>query len=348
MYPGFVQGAATVDIIPVFYYHRVDPAQFRKHLQHLRRNGYRTLTGDELYDRLQTEQAVAAKDVVLTFDDGLDDVYTAVYPLLREFGAHAVLFIVPGWIGRAGFLTWKQIREMHASGLVDVQSHSMHHQSIFTTPQIVDFYSPQFSYHSVWDLPIVNTNGTPFRLPAYGTPLYPSCSRLADTQRYIPDDLVRERCVEYVNTQGDAAFFRKPNWRRQLEQVATAYAVDGVYESDADRNAAIRAEVVTAQATIAEQVPGTLVRHFSFPWHERGTVVEQVLRDAGYRTMSVGLTQPYRHTPLGTAFRTARVNGDFVPTLPGAGRQPFWRILLLKAYRKICSQTVYQESQPRE
>lgn len=340
MYPRFIRGA-SLDVIPIFYYHRISATRFREHLQHLYRNGYRTLTGDELYDRLYTSQSGALREIVLTFDDGLDDVYTVVYPLLREFGLTAIAYIVPGWIGRAGFLTWQQIREMHTSGAIDVQSHSMHHRSIFTASQVIDFYNPQVAFNTAWDLPAITTNGSSARLPAYGTPLYPSASRLSDARRYIPTPQLRDRCVEYVARNGGETFFQTSGWRQRLERLVTAYSDAGTYEHEQDQCQAIRQEVDASKQTIEAHLPGKEIRHFALPWHETGSLVEQALIDAGYRTMSVGLTQPYNHVRLRTSVRTARVNGDFVPTLPGEGRLSFWRVALRKATRRLDGGPLY-------
>lgn len=70
--------------------------------------------------------------VVLTADDGYRSVYTQMFPVLKRFGFHATLFVNPPTIGGGTFLTWPQIEEMRASGLVDVQSHTMTHPDFRT------------------------------------------------------------------------------------------------------------------------------------------------------------------------------------------------------------------------
>jgi biofilm PGA synthesis lipoprotein PgaB len=76
---------------------------------------------------------VPARAVVLTFDDGYAATYDYVYPLLKAYGDPAVIFPVAAWVqgpggvagpGRLPFLTWPQVREMAASGLVAVQAHT--------------------------------------------------------------------------------------------------------------------------------------------------------------------------------------------------------------------------------
>jgi peptidoglycan/xylan/chitin deacetylase (PgdA/CDA1 family) len=78
-------------------------------------------------------QPVPPRAVVLTFDDGYASSYDYVFPLLKAYGDPAVLFPVGAWVLGAGgqrapsrlpFLTPAEIREMAASGLVDVQAHT--------------------------------------------------------------------------------------------------------------------------------------------------------------------------------------------------------------------------------
>lgn len=88
------------------------------------------------------------KAVLITVDDGLASFYENVYPLLKSYKFKAVFSIVGKWTedGMApdyGFkdsnpkmATWKQIKEMAKSGLVDVVSHSYDlHDSHVYNPQ---------------------------------------------------------------------------------------------------------------------------------------------------------------------------------------------------------------------
>jgi peptidoglycan/xylan/chitin deacetylase (PgdA/CDA1 family) len=62
----------------------------------------------------------------LTFDDGCASDYTAAFPVLQELGLRATFFIVPTYVGTAGYVTWPQLREMVAAGM-EVGSHSLTH-----------------------------------------------------------------------------------------------------------------------------------------------------------------------------------------------------------------------------
>jgi biofilm PGA synthesis lipoprotein PgaB len=108
----------------------------------LRDNGFRPVGIDDIVAAYEGQRVLPDNAVLLTFDDGLESFYTRVYPLLKLFRYPAVVSIVTSWTDSdvvvdyagnrsvsADFLTWDQLREMQASGLVEVASHShdLHH-----------------------------------------------------------------------------------------------------------------------------------------------------------------------------------------------------------------------------
>jgi len=100
----------------------VTPANFRTQLNYLKKRGYQFLTMSELisgdYD--------SAPRVALTFDDGFQDNYTEMLPILKEFQAKATIFLCPN-MPDIEKLTEDQILEMQASGLVEFGAHTMTH-----------------------------------------------------------------------------------------------------------------------------------------------------------------------------------------------------------------------------
>ena len=120
--------------IPVLMYHKIGDDKdndaviredlFREQMKFLKDNGYNPLTMDQLYDYVVNGAAVPEKPVVLTFDDGYADTYSIVYPLMKEYGFAATVFINPGDVGTR--LTWDQIREMHKNGIT-ISNHGFQH-----------------------------------------------------------------------------------------------------------------------------------------------------------------------------------------------------------------------------
>ena len=66
------------------------------------------------------------RDVVLTFDDGYVDNYAELLPILRRQGAPATCFVTSRF-DDPRFLSREQLREMDASGLVEIGGHSSGH-----------------------------------------------------------------------------------------------------------------------------------------------------------------------------------------------------------------------------
>ncbi len=120
--------------IPVFMYHAVSdfiwgsaelfvsPSELEKQLQALQEGGYTPITFEDL-DRIEEIE----KPVMLTFDDGYDDNYTELFPLLKKYNMKATVFVITNDVGIIHKLTEAQIREMSESGLVSIQSHTMSH-----------------------------------------------------------------------------------------------------------------------------------------------------------------------------------------------------------------------------
>lgn len=121
--------------IPVFMYHcvaeeprdgdenlYVRPAQLEEELKYLADNGYTTLFSDEYEEAYNTHKAV-----ILTFDDGYEDNYLELFPLLKKYNMKATIFVVAANVGREDYLKEYQIKEMVKSGLVSIQSHTQNH-----------------------------------------------------------------------------------------------------------------------------------------------------------------------------------------------------------------------------
>ena len=74
----------------------------------------------------QLAEEVGGGVYALTFDDGASSDYTQVFPALRELGLRGTFFVVAGTVGKAGHVSWAQLREMVAGGM-EIGSHSMTH-----------------------------------------------------------------------------------------------------------------------------------------------------------------------------------------------------------------------------
>lgn len=127
--------------VPVLMYHAVSdnlwggaelfvsPSSMEEQLLYLKEHGYTTITFEDLYRIDEIE-----KPVMLTFDDGYDDNYEYLYPLLRKYDSKATIFMISGRIGskETHKMTAKQLKELSRSDLVSIQSHTFTHESLGT------------------------------------------------------------------------------------------------------------------------------------------------------------------------------------------------------------------------
>jgi peptidoglycan/xylan/chitin deacetylase (PgdA/CDA1 family) len=70
---------------------------FEKQMAYLKKEGYITLSLNELYDFLARKKELPAKSVVITFDDGYKDNYVEAYPVLKKNNFTAVSFLITGY-----------------------------------------------------------------------------------------------------------------------------------------------------------------------------------------------------------------------------------------------------------
>ena len=126
-------------------------AHFISHLSWLRENHWVAVSLDDILIARRGGKPLPDKAFLLTFDDGYKSFYTRIYPILKAFNYPAVMAMMTEWIetpegetvaygnkpkAREDFLSWEQIREMIASGLIEIASHSDNlHHAITGNPQ---------------------------------------------------------------------------------------------------------------------------------------------------------------------------------------------------------------------
>jgi peptidoglycan/xylan/chitin deacetylase (PgdA/CDA1 family) len=110
----------------------VAPKAFEEQVAYLQENGYHTITFAELVGAFAGEVTLPDKPVIITFDDGWDDIYNVAYPILKDHGMRATFFIPTNWVENLdGVVSWAQIEEMSAGGM-EFGSHSVTHPYLTT------------------------------------------------------------------------------------------------------------------------------------------------------------------------------------------------------------------------
>lgn len=107
----------------------IRPGALKALICDLKRAGYTFFTLEEAFNG---EMTLPSRSVVLTFDDGTVDNYTDLFPVLKETNTKATIFATDR--RTPAFLSDDQIKEMHASGLVEFGGHTISHVHLAEVP----------------------------------------------------------------------------------------------------------------------------------------------------------------------------------------------------------------------
>ena len=116
--------------------------EFAGQMRMLRRAGYTPITFPMLAAARAGTATLPTRPVLLTFDDGYANLKTNVHPLLKELDFPYTVFLVSEWVGKMNgwvvsegyeatpLLTWGEIGEMQAEGLVAFEAHTATHPKL--------------------------------------------------------------------------------------------------------------------------------------------------------------------------------------------------------------------------
>ncbi len=136
----FFSYARGLYMVPVLMYHSVNPKtnqqmrslivspeSFERQMRFLKSQRYNVVTLEEVSRLMHDKKKAPPKTVAISFDDGFKDNYIYAYPVLKKFGLPATIFVIYNEVGRpqGDRLNWEQIREMQASGLIAIGSHTL-------------------------------------------------------------------------------------------------------------------------------------------------------------------------------------------------------------------------------
>ncbi len=109
----------------------VTKEQFRQHLDWLSKH-HTVLPLTDVIDAIQQNKPLPDNTVVITFDDGYDDIYLNAHPILQEYGFSYTVFVNPSLIGKLNTqLTWEQVSAMQKDGVI-FANHTSEHNHLLT------------------------------------------------------------------------------------------------------------------------------------------------------------------------------------------------------------------------
>ncbi|MBK7972203.1 MAG: polysaccharide deacetylase family protein [Deltaproteobacteria bacterium] len=136
--------------VPILLYHSLDddgsavsvrPRFFRAHMEYLARAGWRVLGIGDLLREWSGAGAPPRKTVAVTLDDGLVSQHRVAFPVLRDLGFGATVFVPTAKLGTSAdwnlpdsfpdfpLMSWDDAAEMVAGG-IEVEPHGRHHRSL--------------------------------------------------------------------------------------------------------------------------------------------------------------------------------------------------------------------------
>lgn len=137
------------DRIPVIMYHDVverrdgkaewfDVTQdeFTKQMDRIAELGLTPISLDQLYRHLTLGETLPGPAIVLTFDDNYQGFYDYAYPILKERGYPAAMFVHTGFVGNTTKgrpkMSWETLRELTADPLITIGNHTVTHPEDIT------------------------------------------------------------------------------------------------------------------------------------------------------------------------------------------------------------------------
>src|SRR5210317_401597 len=120
----------------VFVYHRFNDSRypstnitteaFKDHLETLKVEHFTVLTLGEVVDRMRSGESLPQRCAVISVDDGYLSFLTDGWPLLKQYGYPATLFVSTDTVGGSDFLDWQDLLMLQNEG-VEIGNHSASH-----------------------------------------------------------------------------------------------------------------------------------------------------------------------------------------------------------------------------
>lgn len=266
---------------------------------------YTSLTLKEYYNLRIRKSSGIRNPIVLTFDDGYLDNWLFAFPLLKKYSLKATIFISPEFVDKrnsvrcdisgSGFLSWDEMRIMEASGLTDIQSHTMTHTKYFISERITGFHHPgnDILYPAGNLYPetkpyYINNPGFENLLP-YGYPLFEEASaviarRVMISKDFINEVLARFRTYDFGKYNFKDAFVRiKPLYDKYIraDQIIAAREAEEEYQMRIK-------EEIQGSKTIIEKELAKKVEFLCWPHGDNNSFLHKKALEAGYLMTTIG------------------------------------------------------------
>lgn len=127
----------TRNNLPILMYHQVGDGpnslfvrdqEFYDQMKYLNENQYVVVSLAQAAEMLRSRR-IPEKTVALTFDDGYQTFYGKVWPVLKQYGFNATVFVITDKVNTPPFMNWDEIKILADDG-VEVGCHTRTHPSL--------------------------------------------------------------------------------------------------------------------------------------------------------------------------------------------------------------------------
>ncbi|MCG2810720.1 MAG: polysaccharide deacetylase family protein [Candidatus Aminicenantes bacterium] len=263
--------------------------------------------------------------IVITFDDGFLDNWIWAYPLLKKYGFKATIFVSSEFVDlkngvrpnlddheqgrtsleeitRWGYLSWEEMKLMEASGLIDIQAHTMTHTKYFVSDKLVDFHHPGADIlYPVGNLfperkPYSISDVSFEKLLPYGFPLFEERSSVI-AKKVTINPKFSDECVDILKNYN----FENYAFEDAIEIVSPlyeSYKEKGNLiirrESEEEYLKRIEYEIVGAKKTVEDKLQKK-VEFLCWPHGDNDEFVHELALKAGYLLTTKGKANVHKN-----------------------------------------------------
>ena len=109
---------------------------FKSHLEMIKKNEIKFINPSNFEEELINNKK--ERKLLLTIDDGYQSFYEKAWPILKDLKIPFILFVSTREVGKRGYMSWEDIREIEKYDFVEIGNHSHTHEYLidFTNEEI--------------------------------------------------------------------------------------------------------------------------------------------------------------------------------------------------------------------
>ena len=99
---------------------------FKEHISIIKKSNFNFHNPDKFEEQFDIPKS--KKEILITIDDAFESFYTEAWPYLKKNKIPFILFVSTKPVGKKGYMTWKQIKEVERNNFAFIGHHSHTHE----------------------------------------------------------------------------------------------------------------------------------------------------------------------------------------------------------------------------